>query len=189
MLLTPIASRCRLLAQTLASGLMRQKGAIVAIRTNSTQATPAPTTTTTTTTPPPTEPEHIRSIVDQIAKLKFFEVTILNEALKRELKIPEVQRVAAGSVAAPGASAEGQDDGADVASVKSSFTVKLVKFEESKKVALIKEIKKLVEGINLVEAKRYVEDCPRVIKANITKEEAEELQKQLETAGGVVKLE
>jgi large subunit ribosomal protein L7/L12 len=35
--------------------------------------------------------------------------------------------------------------------VKSAYTVKLTKFEDTKKVALIKEIKTLVEGMNLVQ--------------------------------------
>lgn len=35
--------------------------------------------------------------------------------------------------------------------VKSSFAVKLTKFDESKKVAVIKEVKNLVEGLNLVQ--------------------------------------
>lgn len=132
-------------------------------------------------------PSHIKAIVDQIAQLKFHEVSILTEVLKKELKIPDVQRVvAAGPVGSPDAQA---DVAEATAGVKSAFTVKLTKFDETKKVALIKEIKKLVEGINLVEAKRYVEECPRVIKTNLSKADAEALQKQLETAGGVVKLE
>lgn len=132
-------------------------------------------------------PSHIKAIVDQIAQLKFHEVPILTEVLRRELKIPDVQTM----VAANPASASDDTAGAEAASsnVKAAFTVKLTKYDETKKVALIKEIKKLVEGINLVEAKRFVEECPRVIKSNLSKDEAESLQKQLETAGGVVKLE
>lgn len=130
----------------------------------------------------------IKTIVDQISQLKFFEVSLLNEALKKELKIPDVQHVIA-NVGAGEAAGQLDDGAAAAASVKTSFTLKLTKFEESKKVALIKEIKKLIEGINLVEAKRFVEECPRVIKSNLTKEEAESLQKQLESAGGQTKLE
>lgn len=136
----------------------------------------------------PSEPAHIKAIVDQIAQLKLHEVTVLNDALKRELKIPDIQRV----VAAPGsmaASEEADEGDAGKSAIKTSFSLKLVKFDDTKKVALIKEIKKLVEGINLVEAKRFVEDCPRVVKANIGKDEAESLQKQLESAGGIVKIE
>lgn len=128
----------------------------------------------------------IKTIVDQIAQLKLHEVVLLNEALKKELKIPDVQRVV--GVAGAAAQAVGASD-EPTGSVKSSYTLKLMKFEESKKVSLIKEIKKLVEGINLVEAKRFVEDTPKVVKANLTKDEAEALQKQLEAAGGIVKLE
>lgn len=137
------------------------------------------------TTTAPASPPHIQAIVDQIAKLKFYEVTILNDALKKELKIPDVQRVLASAGPAEG-SADGQEETATKAGVKTSFTVKLVKFDDTKKVALIKEIKKLIEGMNLVEAKRFVEECPKVIKANISKDEAEALQKQLEAAGGGV---
>lgn len=129
----------------------------------------------------------IKAIVDQISQLKFFEVTLLNEALKKELKIPDVQRVVAS--AADAVAKTSGEDGAAASSVKTSFTVKLTKFDDTKKVALIKEIKKLVEGINLVEAKRFVEECPKVIKSNLTKDEAESLQKQLEGVGGVIKLE
>lgn len=128
----------------------------------------------------------IKTIVDQIAQLKLHEVVLLNEALKKELKIPDVQRVV-GVAGQAAAAAGGEED--TPAAVKSSYTLKLMKFEETKKVSLIKEIKKLVDGINLVEAKRFVEDTPKVVKSNLTKDEAEALQKQLEAAGGIVKLE
>lgn len=129
---------------------------------------------------------HIKAIVDQISQLKFYEVTILNEALKHELKIPDVQRVVASSTTQ--AASEDEQSG-QRAGVKSSFTVKLAKFDDGKKVALIKEIKKIIEGMNLVEAKRFVEDCPKVVRQNVSKDEAEALKKQLEAAGGVIKLE
>lgn len=126
--------------------------------------------------------QNIKDIVDRISNLKFYEVAILNDTLKRQLKIPDLQ------VATPTKAAFNEEE-ATKAAVKTSFTVKLVKFDDTKKVALIKEIKKLIEGINLVEAKRFVEECPKVIKGNLSKDEAEALQKQLEAAGGSVKLE
>lgn len=124
----------------------------------------------------------IKTILEQISQLRLHEVALLNEAIKKEFNIT--------ARAAQPVSIQGNvDEDASAAPVKSSFTVKLTRFDDGKKVALIKEIKKLVEGINLVEAKRFVEDCPKIIKANLTKDEAESLKKQLETAGGVVKLE
>lgn len=73
--------------------------------------------------------------------------------------------------------------------VKSSFTVKLSKYDEKQKVALIKEIKALMEGMNLVQAKKFVEGAPAVVKADIPKEEAEKLKAAIEKVGGVVEIE
>lgn len=39
--------------------------------------------------------------------------------------------------------------------VQTEFTVKLMKFDETKKVALIKEIKALIEGMNLVQVQVF----------------------------------
>ena len=67
--------------------------------------------------------------------------------------------------------------------VQTSFTVKLESFAADKKVALIKEIKANVEGMNLVQAKKFVESAPAIVKSDIAKEEAEKLKKALEAAG------
>lgn len=135
----------------------------------------------------PETPAHIKSIVDSISQLKFYEISLLNESLRRTLNIPDAPMAMAVGVAADTTMAD--DDGAQSAGVKTQFTVKLTKFTDTKKVTLIKEIKKLVEGINLVEAKRFVEECPKVIRSNVTKDEAEALKKQLEEAGGVVTID
>lgn len=73
--------------------------------------------------------------------------------------------------------------------VKSLFTVKLMKFDEKQKVAIIKEIKNLMEGMNLVQAKKFVESSPTVVKAEVTKDEAEKLKEALMKVGGVVEVE
>ena len=59
--------------------------------------------------------------------------------------------------------------------------MKLNKFDPAKKVAIIKEIKSLVEGMNLVQAKKFVESAPAVVKADIAKDEAEKLSGLWET--------
>ncbi|CAG2183550.1 unnamed protein product [Oppiella nova] len=83
------------------------------------------------------------------------------------------------------ASQEDEDEG-DIGAktVQTSFTIKLNKFDETKKVALIKEIKAVVEGMNLVQAKKFVESVPQIIKSNVPKDEAEKLKKALEAVGG-----
>lgn len=57
----------------------------------------------------------------------------------------------AGAVAPAAASDAPEDDTKEVAQAKTTFTVKLTKIDDSKKVAVIKEVKSIVEGLNLVQ--------------------------------------
>ena len=66
---------------------------------------------------------------------------------------------------------------------------KLVKFDEKQKVALIKEVKNLLEGMNLVQAKKFVESAPTVVKEDIPKEEAEKLKEAFTKVGAVIEIE
>ena len=97
----------------------------------------------------------IKSIVDQISKLTLLEVAELNTVLKETLKIPDAPVMAFAAGGAPGGpgpaaqAEEGDDDQAK--SVQTSFSLKITKFDDGKKVALIKEVKSLVEGLNLVQ--------------------------------------
>ena len=73
--------------------------------------------------------------------------------------------------------------------VKSSFTVKLTKFDDKQKVALIKEIKNLIPGTNLVQAKKFVESVPQIVKADVDKEEADNLKAAITKVGGEVTID
>ena len=91
-----------------------------------------------------------------------------------------------GGTAAPAAApaaAEEEEEPEPAVAVQTSFTLKIEKYDESKKVALIKELKSQMEGMNLVQAKKFVESCPAVLKSDIAKEEAEKLKTALEGAG------
>lgn len=56
------------------------------------------------------------------------------------------------AVAAAGPSAAAvEEDEPTVAKVQTSFALKLVKYDEAKKIALIKELKNIMEGMNLVQ--------------------------------------
>lgn len=91
-------------------------------------------------------------------------------------------------VAGPSAALVDEDDAVPV-KAKSSFTVKLMKFDDKQKVALIKEIKGIMEGMNLVQAKKFVESAPAVVKADIAKDEADKLKELIEKVGGVIEIE
>lgn len=72
---------------------------------------------------------------------------------------------------------------------KSEFTVKLEKIDAAQKAKVIREIKNIITGCNLVEAKKFVESAPKVVKENVPKEEAEKMKKLLESVGATVVLE
>ncbi len=47
----------------------------------------------------------------------------------------------------------------------------------------------ITSGMNLVQSKKFVESAPQVVKADISKEEAEKLKAALEAVGGTVEVE
>ena len=86
------------------------------------------------------------------------------------------------AVAAPGA---GGDAGA-AAEEQTEFDVVLAGFGDNK-VAVIKAVRGIT-GQGLKEAKEAVEGAPTTLKEGVSKEEAEELKKQLEEAGATVEI-
>ncbi|KAK3090789.1 hypothetical protein FSP39_014631 [Pinctada imbricata] len=131
----------------------------------------------------------IHNIVDEISKLTLVEVCDLNELLKKTLKIQDapVMAMSAGAVAA----APKEEEEEEVAPVitKTSFTVKLTAFDAEKKIALIKELKNIIPDMNLVQAKKFVESVPQVVKDDLAKDEADNLKKKLEELGGKAEVE
>ena len=127
-------------------------------------------------------------IVDQISSLNLLEVADLNSLLKSRLNISDAPVMMAGAaVGAAPATAKAEEEEEEAAApvaVQTSFTVKLNKFDAAKKVAIIKEIKNIVEGMNLVQAKKFVESAPAVVKADVSKEEADKIKESLTALGG-----
>ena len=92
------------------------------------------------------------------------------------------------SAAAPVAAAAGPaaGDAGEAAAEQTEFDVVLTGFGEAK-VGVIKAVR-TITGLGLKEAKDAVEGTPSTIKEGVSKDEAEEVKKQLEEAGGSVEL-
>ena len=88
-----------------------------------------------------------------------------------------------GPGAAPSAPAAGPAGG-EAAEAKDDFDVILISFGD-KKIQVIKEIR-AITGLGLKEAKELVEGVPKPIKEGVPKDEAAEIQKKIEEAGGQV---
>ncbi|MQL86542.1 hypothetical protein Taro_019072 [Colocasia esculenta] len=94
------------------------------------------------------------------------------------------------SPSASGAGTEGaKGAGAAVAAAeKSTFDVKLEKFDAAGKIRVIKEVRGFTD-LGLKEAKDLVEKAPVVVKKQVTKEEAEQIAAKLKGVGATVVLE
>jgi len=121
---------------------------------------------------------NLQHLVDELSKLTVLEAAELSKLLEEKWGVSAAAPVA--MAAAPGAAA------APAAVEKTEFTVMLMAAGE-KKINVIKEVR-AITGLGLKEAKDLVEAAPKEVKADVSKDEAEKLKKQLEDAGAKVEL-
>jgi|TARA_B110000238_G_C15747287_1_gene277636 large subunit ribosomal protein L7/L12 len=117
-------------------------------------------------------------ILNAIAEMSVMDVVELVEAMEEKFGVSAAAAVAA----AP--AADGGDAGAE--EVKDEFDVIITSAGE-KKVGAIKVVRALT-GLGLKEAKALVDEAPSTVKEGVTKDEAEDIKKQLEEAGASVEL-
>lgn len=119
-------------------------------------------------------------VLNAIAEMSVMEVVELVEAMEEKFGVS-----AAAAVAAAPAAAAGGDAGVAVEE-KDEFEVVITAAGE-KKVNAIKVVR-AVTGLGLKEAKALVDEAPSTVKEGVSKDEAEEIKKQLEEAGATVEL-
>ncbi|GAB0093986.1 mitochondrial ribosomal protein L12 [Sergentomyia squamirostris] len=128
-------------------------------------------------------------LVNEIAALNLLEVSELSGLLKRKLNLPDASFMPMAGIPMAGAQAAEEEEEQAPKAVQTAFKVKLMKFDEKQKVALIKEVKSLLEGMNLVQAKKFVESAPAIVKEDIPKDEAEKLKEALTKVGAEIVIE
>lgn len=116
-------------------------------------------------------------LIDELSNKPIMEVVDLVKALEEKWGVSAAAPVAV----AAGPAADGQ---AAAAEEQTEFDVVLTGFGDNK-VAVIKVVRTLT-GLGLKEAKDLVEGAPNAVKEGATKEEAEDVKKQLEEAGASV---
>ncbi len=119
----------------------------------------------------------IEKIVDDLSALTVLEAADLAKLLEEKWGVSAAAPVAAAAAAAPAAAA---------AAEKTEFTVVLTDAGD-KKINVIKEVR-AITGLGLKEAKDLVEGAPKEVKADVSKDEAAKIKKQLEDAGAKVEL-
>jgi large subunit ribosomal protein L7/L12 len=121
-------------------------------------------------------------ILEAIANMTVLEVSELVKAMEDKFGVSAAAPVA--FAAAPAAGGDGA--GAEVEE-QTEFTVVLKSFEDGKKIPVIKEVR-AITGLGLKEAKELVEAGGKAVKEAISKEEAQKIKEQLETAGATVEV-
>jgi large subunit ribosomal protein L7/L12 len=121
-------------------------------------------------------------IVDDLSKLTVLEASELAKMLEDKWGVS----AAAPMAFAPGAAAPGAGPAA-AAEEQTEFTV-ILKSGGDKKLNVIKEVRTIISGLGIKEAKELVEAGGKVIKEGVTKEEAAKIRKQLEDQGAVVEV-
>ena len=120
--------------------------------------------------------EKITAMIEEVKSLTVLELSELVHALEDEFG------VSAAAMAAPAAGAAA----AAPAEEKTEFDVVLADIGPEK-IKVIKVVREIT-GLGLAEAKAAVEGTPKTLKEAVSKDEAEELKKKVEEAGGKVEL-
>jgi large subunit ribosomal protein L7/L12 len=121
----------------------------------------------------------IEQLVEDLSSLTVLEAADLAKLLEDKWGVSAAAPVAmAAAPAAGGAAAP--------AAEKTEFTVVLADAGD-KKINVIKEVR-AITGLGLKEAKDLVEGAPKEVKADVSKDEAAKIKKQLEDAGAKVEL-
>jgi large subunit ribosomal protein L7/L12 len=118
-------------------------------------------------------------VIEFISSMSVLELSELVKELEDKFGVSAAAPVAV--AAAPGAGAAEA-----AAEEKTEFDVILSEIGD-KKIQVIKVIR-AITGLGLKEAKALVDEAPKPVKEGVSKEEAEDVQKQLEEAGATVEV-
>ncbi len=138
---------------------------------------------------PPARPTSVRmdasvdSILEDIKGLTLVEASELVSKIEETFGVDASSAPVAMAVAG-GAAAGGGEEAADE---KDEFDVVLTEVPADKKIAVLK-IVRTITGLGLKEAKGMVESAPVTIKEGAPKDEAADIQKQIEEGGAKVEL-
>ena len=120
----------------------------------------------------------LSKIVEDLSQLTVLEAAELSKMLEEKWGVSAAAPVAVAAAGGAAAAAPVEE--------KTEFDVVLADVGPNK-INVIKEVR-AITGLGLKEAKDLVEGAPKEVKADVSKDEAEKLKKQLEGAGAKVEL-
>jgi large subunit ribosomal protein L7/L12 len=123
----------------------------------------------------------LEEIAGKLDGLTLLQASQLVKHLEKKWGVSAAAPVAMAAVPAAGGG------GAAAAVEKTSFKV-ILESAGDKKIQVIKEVR-AITGLGLKEAKDLVDGAPKAVKEGVSKEEAEDIKKKIEEAGGKVKVD
>lgn len=124
-------------------------------------------------------PEKFKSLVAEIEKMSVMDLAELVKILEDKFGVSASAPAMMMAGAMPNGAAEAAEE-------KTIFDVELTE-AGSNKIAVIKAIR-VISDMGLKDAKDLVDAAPKMFKEGVNKEEAQEIKKQLEEAGGKITL-
>jgi len=125
--------------------------------------------------------EDAKKVVELVEGMSVLELAELVKVLEDKFGVSAAAPMAMAVAPAAGSGAAAGEE-------KSSFNVVLTDAGASK-IAVIKAVRAVVDGLGLAEAKELVESAPKAVKEGVKKEDAEVMKKTLEEAGAKVELQ
>ena len=119
-------------------------------------------------------------VLEAISQMSVMHLVELISEMEEKFGVTAAAPVAVASAPAAGDSAEAAGE------EQSEFEVVLAAAGDNK-IAVIKAVRSIT-GLGLKDAKDLVEGAPKPLKDSVSKDEAEEMKKQLEEAGASVEL-
>ncbi len=119
-------------------------------------------------------------VLEAISQMSVIDLVELISEMEEKFGVTAAAPMAVAAAPVAGAGSE------EAAEEQTEFEVVLTAMGDNK-IAVIKAVR-TISGLGLKEAKDLVEAAPKTLKESVSKEEAEEMKKQLEESGASVEL-
>jgi len=126
--------------------------------------------------------EKLTKIIEELKTLTLLEASELVTEIEKVFGVDTSVSVASMPMVAAVAAAP-----AEAAEEKTAFDVTLADVPADKKIAILKIVRN-VTGLGLKESKDIVDNVPKLLKEGASKEESENIKKEIEAAGGKVSI-
>jgi large subunit ribosomal protein L7/L12 len=125
--------------------------------------------------------EKLTTIIEQLKSLTLLEAAELVKEIEKTFGVD----TSVTSVPIVGNAQALNSAPAEIVEEKTSFDVLLTEVPADKKISILKIVRNLT-GLGLKESKDIVDNVPKLVKEGVTKDESENIKKELETAGAKV---